>query len=571
VVSDTRPAAAEAAPATEDQGRVDQGRPDPGERSSWARAGAARLLLWWQSSLRVRVIVSTVVLGTVLTTLTGTLLYQRIAAGLVEQAVANAETDAALQVRLAQDLFDSTDRRDNVGLSASAFQTIAQISPGGQGDDRMVLLAQALDSDRDTLIAPLVSGPVTAAAVPRELREALIDNPNLQQVYVTRLSEGPVEDTTVVMVASRVQIPRAGPYDLVLIYPMDREQEILDLVQEWFLIGGLMLSLLVGGIGWLATRLVTEPVGEAAKVSQELARGELDERLPVHGTDELAQLAMSFNTMADSLQQQILQLEHLSQVQQRFVSDVSHELRTPLTTIRMAGEVLHMSRDEFSPTAARSAELLYGELDRFGELLDELLEISRYDSGTTVLQTHRDDLVALTRDVVSTVQPLAERLGSPLRVHAEEPEVLVEMDRRRVSRILRNLLVNAIEHGEGEPVDVTVCCSPDVAVVTVRDHGVGLSEEEVERVFERFWRADPARTRSTGGTGLGLSIAREDASLHGGWLQASGRPGQGACFRLVLPRTQDVRLPDPPPAASVAERDDARPPEVTVTRVQEVV
>jgi two-component system sensor histidine kinase MtrB len=532
----------------------------------------ARLRLWWQSSLRVRVIVSTVLLGIVLTTLIGTLLYQRVAAGLVEQAVANAEVDAATQVQLAQDLFDSTDRRDNVGLSASAFQTISQISPGGSGDERMVLLALALDSDRDTLIAPLVSGPITASAVPRELREALRENPNLQQVYVTRLPEGQVDaDTTVVMVASRVQIPRAGPYDLVLIYPMEREQEILDLVREWFLIGGLMLSLLVGGIGWLATRLVTEPVGEAAKVSQELARGELDERLPVRGTDELAQLAMSFNTMADSLQQQIVQLEHLSQVQQRFVSDVSHELRTPLTTIRMAGEVLHMSRADFSPTVARSAELLYGELDRFGDLLDELLEISRYDSGTTVLQTRRADLVALTREVVSTVEPLADRIGSPLRIRADQPEVFVEMDGRRVSRILRNLVVNAIEHGEGEPIDLTVCCSADIAVVTVRDRGVGLSGEDIERVFERFWRADPARTRSTGGTGLGLSIAREDARLHGGWLQAAGRPGEGACFRLVLPRSQDIRLPESPPDVPCTEGSDAIPPEVAVTHVREVV
>jgi two-component system, OmpR family, sensor histidine kinase MtrB len=564
VASDTRPAAAEDRPARAGE--------EESTGVSWLAALGGRLLRWWQSSLRVRVIVSTVVLGTVLTTLTGTLLYQRVAAGLVEQAVANAEVDAAREVQQAQELFDSTDRRDNVGLSATAFQTISQISPGAQGDERMVMLARSLDSDRDTLIAPLVSGPITATAVPRELREALQDNPNLQQVFVTQLPEGQVDaGDTVVMVASRVQIPRAGPYDLVLIYPMQREQEILDLVREWFLIGGLMLSLLVGGIGWLATRLVTEPVGQAAAVSQELARGELDERLPVRGTDELARLAMSFNTMADSLQHQIVQLEHLSQVQQRFVSDVSHELRTPLTTIRMAGEVLHMAREDFSAPVARSAELLYSELDRFGDLLDELLEISRYDSGTTVLQPQRGDLVALTREVVSGVEPLAERAGSPLRVHAGSPEVFVEMDGRRVARVLRNLVVNAIEHGEREPIDITVCRSEEIAVVTVRDRGVGLSPEDVERVFERFWRADPARVRSTGGTGLGLSIAREDARLHGGWLQATGRPGQGACFRLVLPLSQDIRLPEEPGAVPWEPERDPVPPAVATAHVREVV
>ncbi len=173
--------------------------------------------------------------------------------------------------------------------------------------------------------------------------------------------------------------------------------------------------------------------------------------------------------------------------------------------------------------------------------------------------------------MVSSVQPLADRLGSPLRIRADRPEVFVEIDGRRVARILRNLVVNAIEHGEGKPIDLTVCCSPDIAVVTVRDHGVGLSAQDVERVFERFWRADPARTRSTGGTGLGLSIAREDARLHGGWLQAAGRPGEGACFRLVLPRSQDIRLPESPSPLSCTESGVARPPQVAVTHVREVV
>ncbi|MGB7424445.1 MAG: MtrAB system histidine kinase MtrB, partial [Ornithinimicrobium sp.] len=393
------------------------------------------------------------------------------------------------------------------------------------------------------LISPVTFGGLTVSDVPADLREALQVTPGLQQVVVTTVP-GAQENTeaTAVSVASRVQIPRAGPYDLVLIYPLDREQEILDLIREWFLIGGIGLALLVSGLAWLAARLVTGPVGQAAAVSQDLARGDLDERMDVNGTDELARLATSFNTMADSLQHQIQQLEQLSLVQQRFVSDVSHELRTPLTTIRMAGEVLHASREDFSAPVSRSAELLYSELDRFEDLLTELLEISRYDSGTMVMEAQPSDLIGVSHAVVQSVRPFADREGSPIRVMSSPP-VVVEMDSRRVSRILRNLLMNAVEHGEAKPIDVAFHHDDTVVAVSVRDYGIGLEADQAERVFERFWRADAARTRTTGGTGLGLAIAREDAHLHGGRLEAAGRPGEGACFRLILPREAGAPLP----------------------------
>jgi two-component system sensor histidine kinase MtrB len=215
---------------------------------------------------------------------------------------------------------------------------------------------------------------------------------------------------------------------------------------------------------------------------------------------------------------------------------VSHELRTPLTTIRMAAELLFAERDDFPPQLARSTELLRDELDRFEALLADLLEISRYDAGVARLDSDTTDVRIVVQSALEGHRMLAIRHGSALQVRMPEDPVLVDMDARRVERILRNLVSNALDHGEGRPVEITVGYDDAAVAVTVRDHGVGLRPGEAGLVFNRFWRGDPSRSRLTGGTGLGLAISLEDARLHDGWLQAWGERGRGAQFRLTLPR-----------------------------------
>jgi two-component system sensor histidine kinase MtrB len=325
-----------------------------------------------------------------------------------------------------------------------------------------------------------------------------------------------------------------GPYQLFHFFPLTTEDDTLALVRRTAAVAGLLLVLLLGLITGLVARQVVLPVRLAARTAERLAAGRLEERMAVHGEDEIARLAMTFNSMAQALQAQIRQLEDLSRVQRRFVSDVSHELRTPLTTVRMAADLLHERRGDLDPAAARSAELLQAELDRFEEMLIDLLEISRYDAGAAALDTEMLDLVALVGRVVDVTQPLAQRKGSSISLHADGPAV-AEIDHVRIERVMRNLLVNAVEHGEGGPIEVTVADGEGCAAVVVRDHGVGLRPGDAALVFTRFWRGDPSRARSTGGTGLGLAIALEDTRLHGGTLQAWGAPGRGAAFRLTLP------------------------------------
>nr|MDA8322779.1 HAMP domain-containing sensor histidine kinase [Actinomycetota bacterium] len=208
------------------------------------------------------------------------------------------------------------------------------------------------------------------------------------------------------------------------------------------------------------------------------------------------------------------------------------------------------------------AELLQSQLGRFESLLADLLEISRYDANAATLDADPVDVCDLVRNSADVAQQLAERRGSRIEFRLPAEPCVAEVDRRRVERILRNLLVNAVEHGEGRDVVVTAAADRDAVAVAVRDYGVGLAPGEETLVFDRFWRADPARARTTGGTGLGLSIALEDARLHGGWLEAWGEPGHGSVFRLTLPRAVGAELAGSPLplAPDPADLHDVAPP-----------
>ncbi|MFV0429590.1 MAG: MtrAB system histidine kinase MtrB [Arachnia sp.] len=341
-------------------------------------------------------------------------------------------------------------------------------------------------------------------------------------------------------------------FPVYYLFPMTNEMATLQALQRAVISTGLVLLVALAAVAYLVTVQIVRPVRRASQTALRLASGHLDDRLMVRGTDDIASLAESMNLMADDLQQRIRDLERLSLVQRRFVSDVSHELRTPLTPIQMAAEVLHDERDELLPHAARTVELMHTEIDRFDVLLADLLEISRFDAGAAVLTLEETDLAALVSSEVEIQQAFAASLGTRLRLRVKSPAT-AEVDPRRIRRILRNLLTNAIEHAERKPIEVTVAADDEAAAVTVRDRGVGFLASQSGQVFERFWRADPSRTRIVGGSGLGLSIALEDAKLHGGWLTAWGRPGQGAQFRLTLPRDPETHLRDSPLPASPAE------------------
>ena len=367
-----------------------------------------------------------------------------------------------------------------------------------------------------------------------------------------------------IVVGSALEVPTAGQYELYLISNVRDVQETLDFVQQTLVIGSLLLIGTIGLVTYFVVRLAIGPVRLAAETAERLADGQLDQRIPERGEDVIATLARSFNRMADSLQRQITQLADLSRVQQRFVSDVSHELRTPLTTIRLAGDVLYDQRDQFTPTTARTAELLHTQVERFEVMLADLLEMSRYDAGAVELDVEPTNLVRLVEESLEGIRPLADERSSELRLVAPGGYFEADVDARRVRRVLQNLLGNAVDHGEGKPIVVHVDSDADAIAIAVRDYGLGMDEAQLERVFDRFWRADPSRQRTTGGTGLGLAIATEDAQVHGGQLDVWSRPGEGTCFRLTLPRRRGeaigrspIDLPPAEPLDGALQPDDA--------------
>ena len=377
--------------------------------------------------------------------------------------------------------------------------------------------------------------------IPKSLSEKVRKNKGLAWQY-TRMNYLPGTKVPGLAIGQKVQIPSAGQYEMYIVFSLANEKKTLELIYNYLLIAGIILLLLIALITWVVVRQVVKPVREASRVASEFTAGDFRQRMKVYSQDEISTLGNAFNEMAESLEQQIARLENLSRVQQRFVSDVSHELRTPLTTLRMASEVIHSSKESFDPIVARSAELLVAQLDRFERLLEDLLEVSRFDAEVAVLEAVEFDICGSLERCITDLSLVAQERGIEINLNRPRDPIFVSADIRRVERVIRNLLSNAIDHAEGKPIEVRIMSSPEDIAIGVRDYGVGIETRLLARVFDRFWRADPSRARTRGGTGLGLSIALEDARLHNGELEAWGEPGKGAHFVLYLPRRAGDQL-----------------------------
>ncbi len=516
-------------------------------RSRWRswRSWPGQVASTWRASLQFRTVAITVLLSGVAIALVGMYMSVSIGNDLFQSRLSQVLLDSNRATTAAQGILDSSDAVDRVQVQTLLGSARTQITAASSS--RLIAVFRAPGQDAST-VAPqdLSTFGESTDVISTELRTAVQATPGEQYWQSVTLSTEDGVEMPGIVVGSQLTVPVAGRYELYIGYSLHDAEATLLFVQQTLGFAGIALVLLIGAVTWIVVRFVVTPIRVAAETSQKLASGDLEVRIPEKGQDVIATLARSFNAMADSLQSQIRELADLSEMQQRFVSDVSHELRTPLTTIRLAGDVLYDQRATFPPATERTAELLHTQVERFELLLSDLLEISRYDAGSVELETEPTNLVHLVEDAIDGMRSLGESKGIELRLVAPGGHLDAEVDPRRIRRIMHNLIGNAIEHGEGKPVVISVDSNANAVALSVRDYGMGMTGAEVVHVFDRFWRADPSRKRTIGGTGLGLAISLEDANAHRGWLQVWSSPGRGSFFRLTLPRRASGVLTNSP-------------------------
>ena len=500
----------------------------------------------WVHSLQFRSVTSAGIMMLIAFIAVGTSLSNQIATSLFENKKNQALEESIKGFDNVQSVFDgSSEARTDSEIRRNVTRALTLLDASGDTQRRWVLVP--LDQQSKKGFIPEQSGDnaLDAATIPEDFKSTVRDSPGgvfWEKKDLSEPEKSNGEPYPALIIGTSVSIPQNPDYGLFVVYDLSESSSTITYINVVLGTGFTVLLILVLSIVWFVTRLAVRPITLTAITAEKLAAGDLNRRVSVRGKHQAARLGISFNKMADSLQDQITQLERLSTLQQRFVSDVSHELRTPLSTVRLSSELLYDSRDTLNPVQSRSVELMHNQVDRFQALLSDLLEISRFDAGSAVLNIDAEDFMSVLNDVLVEVIPHLERTGTRLIVHSEQAHIDIDIDRVRIERVLRNLLFNAIEHGESKPVDIYIATNATNLGVAVRDHGIGLSEEEAVQVFNRFWRADTSRKRTLGGTGLGLSITAEDVRLHGGRIEAWGMKGKGACFTMNLPLVQGGEL-----------------------------
>jgi two-component system sensor histidine kinase MtrB len=488
----------------------------------------------WNKSLSLRIIATTFIVSTILVTIIGLILINRVSSGILTSKESSSITEASSAINEAQKVVTATDTgagAPNISTVVDTAVTALAVRAGQSGLFDVLFLASSDISKQG--LPERGTNLVAENSVSEDLRSRVEKTEKLLWAY-TEINYLDDRKIPGLVVAAPIKINNVGNYSLFLLFPLDDEEETIGIIRSSVLATGIFLIFGLLILVWYLTRSVLSPVRKTAEAAERLRMGLLNERVPVSGEDDLAKLAGSFNSMAASIQQQIGQLEQMSRMQKRFVSDVSHELRTPLTTVRMAADVLYESRDQYTGETARAAELLSTQIERFEILLSQLLEISRFDAGAADLSLNKVNIKDVIEKTADSLSNLLAKQETPVVITGSAPEI--ELDQRRIERVLRNLISNASEYGEGKPIEVEIGSDEDTIAVVVKDKGPGLKPGESSLVFNRFWRADPARARNTGGTGLGLAIALEDARLHSGWIDVWGSPGKGTMFRLTLPR-----------------------------------
>ncbi len=310
------------------------------------------------------------------------------------------------------------------------------------------------------------------------------------------------------------------------------EERFLTNLRDLLLRGAILAGALGIVLGLLVSHSLSTPLRRLASAARSVAQRDFARKVPVDGTTEVAELAQAFNDMTDALQS-------AEEQRQQLVADVAHELRTPLTILQ--GN-LRAILDGVYPLNHEEISRLYGETRLLARLVDDLRVLALADAGQLPMKLTACDLKELIRRIASSAQAAVEPEGLSISTDIPDDLPLAMADADRVAQVLHNLLANAIRHtSPGGLVRLSATSGPRAVEVTVADTGEGIAPEHLAHIFDRFWRADPARSRDNdwgGGTGLGLSIAQSLVRAMGGRIWAESEPGRGAVFRFTLPTVE---------------------------------
>jgi signal transduction histidine kinase len=297
------------------------------------------------------------------------------------------------------------------------------------------------------------------------------------------------------------------------------------------------------GFGYFIANALTERIGGVADGAKQLSGGDLAARVAVRGNDELAELAATFNVMAERLQAADAEQRALEQTRRDLIAWASHDLRTPLASLRLVIDALNDGVVDDPATVGRYLQTARSEVDNLNRLINDLFELAQMDAGHLDLHPERASLNDLISDTLSTMRAMADQRGVSLRGEVKIGVDPVTIDAQKIQRVLSNLIMNAIRHTpSGGAVTLTAVPSGDCVRVAVQDTGEGIPAADLPRIFERFYRGERARTREEDGqrgAGLGLAIVRGLVEAHGGQINVQSEPGKGTLFTFTLPRSTD--------------------------------
>ena len=468
----------------------------------------------FKQSLSFKIIFIIVITCITITSIIGLTVYQRVSSTIINEKIAISKIESTNALNVAQSQFNIARFKGDAGLNKAVEDFITSSREDGLISGRETVLLPISNSNKKLSIFQTAPALLVLNSIPQEFRDEVRNSKDVLEKKVTiYYSNG--KNYPGFIIGGKLNIPKSGAYEIYYLFKLNAQYQSITTVAWTLALAGFLLVFLIALSTRYLLRRVIAPVQQAAKAAERFTQGDLSSRMMISSDDEMASLGKSFNEMASSIQEQIDRLENLSMLQQRFVSDVSHELRTPLTTLRMAAEVIYEEKANFDPNITRSSELLINQIDRFELLLSDLLEVSRFDAEAATLGIVNFDFNLLVRKTIDYLHPSKSSLFD---ISAPPDAINIEGDPRRIERILRNLISNAIDHGEGNRIEIQISESSNEVSIGVRDYGLGFDENDAPYLFDRFWRADPSRARTSGGTGLGLSIALEDTKLHQGQL-----------------------------------------------------